>query len=85
MRLLSSFVLVLAAASMLAAQQAPVTPPKTFLKVGDMAPDFTLPATTGGMIKLSDYRGKKTVVVSFYPAAFTGGLRPLDANHRLSL
>ena len=45
----------------------------THLKVGDKAPDFTLPATTGGEISLSDYAGKKTVVVGFFPAAFTGG------------
>jgi peroxiredoxin len=53
--------------------QAPVPPPKTHLKVGDMAPDFELPSTQGGKVKLSDFRGKKTVVVAFFPAAFTGG------------
>ena len=42
-------------------------------KVGDMAPDFTLRSTAGGMVKLSDFRGKNTVVLAFYPAAFTGG------------
>src|SRR5258706_3695271 len=49
------------------------TPGKTSLKVGDMAPDFTLPSTAGQPVKLSDFRGKKTVVLAFYPAAFTGG------------
>ena len=39
--------------------------------VGDMAPDFTLPSTAGGRITLSDYRGKKNVVLSFVPAAWT--------------
>lgn len=53
--------------------QAPAPPPKTHLKVGDMAPDFELPSTKGGKVKLSDFRGKKTVVVAFFPAAFTGG------------
>jgi peroxiredoxin len=48
-------------------------PPKTHLKVGDMAPDFTLPSTTGKPVKLSDYRGQKNVVLAFFPAAFTGG------------
>jgi peroxiredoxin len=51
-------------------------PPKTHLKVGDTAPDFTVPGrsnTTGKDIKLSDFRGKKTVVLAFFPAAFTGG------------
>jgi thioredoxin-dependent peroxiredoxin len=47
--------------------QAPVE-----LKVGDQAPDFTLPGTDGKTHKLSDYRGKG-VVLAWYPAAFTGG------------
>lgn len=42
------------------------------LKVGDKAPDFTLPGTDGKTHKLSDYRGKE-VVLAWYPAAFTGG------------
>ena len=48
-------------------------PPKTHLKVGDEAPDFTLPSTSGKDVKLSDFRGKKNVVLAFFPAAFTGG------------
>lgn len=43
------------------------------LKVGDKAPDFTLPDHTGKKIKLSDYLGKKNVVLAFYVLAFTGG------------
>jgi peroxiredoxin len=43
------------------------------LKPGDKAPDFALPATVGGTQKLSDYAGKKNVVVAFFPAAFTAG------------
>jgi hypothetical protein len=45
-------------------------------KVGDMAPDFTLMYFDGNdrkPVKLSDYRGKKNVVVAFYVFAFTGG------------
>lgn len=45
-------------------------------KVGDMAPDFTLKHFDGGAlkdVKLSDYRGKKNVVLAFYIFAFTGG------------
>lgn len=45
----------------------------TTLKVGDMAPDFTLPSTQGGEVTLSSFRGKQTVVLAFFPAAFTGG------------
>ena len=49
------------------------------LEVGDDAPDFTLPATgeTAGRgqkpkrISLKEYRGKKNVVLVFFPAAFT--------------
>ncbi len=54
--------------------QAPQTPPKTHLRVGDMAPDFTLPQTKENKpVTLSDFRGKKAVVLAFFPAAFTGG------------
>ena len=45
-------------------------------KVGDMAPDFTLKHFDGNDlkdVKLSDYRGKKNVVLAFYIFAFTGG------------
>ena len=55
------------------AAQAPATPPKTHLKVGDMAPDFTLSSSQKKPIKLSDFRGKQGVVLAFFPAAFTGG------------
>ncbi len=41
------------------------------VKVGDPAPDFSLPAVSGGKITLSQYRGKKNVVLSFVPAAWT--------------
>jgi peroxiredoxin len=41
------------------------------VKVGQKAPDFTLPAVAGGKVSLSQYRGKKNVVISFVPAAFT--------------
>jgi len=41
------------------------------LKVGDMAPDFTLPATVQEKVTLSDYRGKKNVLLMFYPLDFS--------------
>ena len=47
--------------------------PTTTLKVGDVAPDFTLTDTTGNPVTLSEYRGKKNVVLAFYVLAFTGG------------
>ncbi len=42
------------------------------LKVGDMAPDFTLKASDGQTYTLSKLRGK-TVVLAWFPKAFTGG------------
>lgn len=57
----------------LAAVGAGVSSAATHLKVGDMAPDFSLPATTGKTESLSGYKGKKNVVLAFFPKAFTGG------------
>ena len=85
-----SVLVLLAAASLAAAQPAPTqspspvkpaTPPvpHTSLKVGQPAPDFTLPSTIAGAdgrsvrYKLSDFKGKKNVVLAFYVLAFTGG------------
>jgi len=47
--------------------------PKTHLKVGDKAPDFTLRATDGKTYKLSDFKGTRNVVLAVYVLAFTGG------------
>ena len=65
---------------------APLVSPRAFaadkpgpplkLKVGDMAPNFTMLAFDGHDLKkvsLSDFRGKKDVVLAFYVFAFTGG------------
>jgi cytochrome oxidase Cu insertion factor (SCO1/SenC/PrrC family) len=68
--LATSLVLPLALHSRAAAQEQMA---KTTLKVGDVAPDFTLPSDQGGIVKLSDFRGKKNVVLAFYVLAFTGG------------
>ena len=43
------------------------------LEVGDLAPDFSLPATTAEKIGLSDFRDKKNIVVAFYGMDFTPG------------
>jgi len=59
------------AVSAQAPQQAPAAQPT--LKVGDMAPDFSLQASDGKTYKLSSFRGKQAVVVAWFPAAFTGG------------
>jgi hypothetical protein len=87
MKVAFSFVLLLVSAAFGVAQQPTPTPakpaappvPHTSLKVGDLAPDFTLPSTIVGAdkrsvrYKLSDFRGKKNVVLAFYVFAFTGG------------
>jgi peroxiredoxin len=41
------------------------------VKVGDLAPDFTLPSVSGEKVSLSQFRGKRNVVLSFVPAAWT--------------
>jgi hypothetical protein len=60
----------------LQADEKKPAPPPPKLKVGDAAPDFKLQYFTGNDLKdvnLSDYRGKKNVVLAFYVFAFTGG------------
>ncbi|HET6488726.1 MAG TPA: peroxiredoxin [Syntrophales bacterium] len=54
-------------------QTGPLKPTDSVLKVkaGDPAPDFTLPSVSGEKVTLSRYRGKKNVVLSFVPAAWT--------------
>jgi peroxiredoxin (alkyl hydroperoxide reductase subunit C) len=44
---------------------------KTKLKAGMKAPDFTLPSVSGEKISLTQFKGKKNVVISFLPAAWT--------------
>ena len=43
------------------------------LRRGDAAPDFALPASDGVTYRLSDFRGRKPVVIAWFPKAFTGG------------
>ncbi|HEY6546342.1 MAG TPA: peroxiredoxin [Vicinamibacteria bacterium] len=54
------------------------------LKVGDPAPDFALAASDGKTYRLSDFKGKKAVVLAWFPKAFTQGCtvecRSLAAN-----
>ena len=57
--------LLLGAALLMAAQAAHA------LQVGDKAPDFSLPSTTGTNVRLSDFAGKQSVVIFTYFAAFT--------------
>jgi peroxiredoxin len=72
MRIMNSALLT-ASLSVALLAQAPAGLPSTTLKVGDTAPDFTLPSTEGDKVHLADYIGKNTVVLAFFVAAFTGG------------
>lgn len=78
-RYLSVAVLLIAGATASLAQggQPAATPAPTpvplKLKVGDVAPDFTLPNLKGEKVTLSSFRGKSNVVLAFYVFAFTGG------------
>ena len=73
---LSLFALVVPQKAWMWAQEkkaTPPAPPELALKVGDEAPDFTLPDDNGGKVTLSSFRGKKNVALAFYIFAFTGG------------
>lgn len=41
------------------------------IRVGDEAPDFELPSSRGGVVRLSDFRGRSSIVLVFYPGDFT--------------
>jgi len=72
--LLMGGLMIVACASVGVAQTPAAEAPK--LRVGDAAPDFKLQYFDGHDLKdvhLSDYRGKKNVVLAFYVFAFTGG------------
>jgi cytochrome oxidase Cu insertion factor (SCO1/SenC/PrrC family) len=69
--LVSALLLGTLAISSTAADQGATPDPK--IKVGDTAPDFSLKDQTGKQVKLSDFQGKKNVVLAFYIFAFTGG------------
>ena len=71
---MSKLSLMMFGAVLVAGLQAQNQPPShTTLKVGDMAPNFTLNATNNTKVTLADFRGKSNVVLAFFPAAFTGG------------
>ncbi len=59
------------AVSVLALALAGLPATASAVEVGEKAPDFDLPSTKGGNFKLSDYAGKKPVVIQFYLIDFT--------------
>ena len=74
--LLSTLAASMLLAVLIQADDKKPLPPLPTLKVGDTAPDFKMKYFTGSDLKdvnLSDYRGKKNVVLAFYIFAFTGG------------
>ena len=73
MRFLTTAALVAIAAATLAAQTPAPGGTPVELKVGDPAPDFSLQASDGKTYKLSDFKGKKAVVVAWFPKALTAG------------
>ena len=60
-------------AAMLVLLLSPLAAAAAMPAVGDKAPDFTLTDQHGKSIHLGSFRGKSTVVVAFYPRAFTPG------------
>ena len=62
----------LACLTLFTAPAAAQQPALVELNVGDKAPEFSLPGSDGKTHKLSDYAGK-TVVLAWFPKAFTGG------------
>jgi peroxiredoxin len=62
-----------AGVSLTSAQTQKPEAAKVSLKVGDVAPDFSLLSDQWKTVKLSDYRGKKNVFLAIYVLAFTGG------------
>jgi len=71
-RALMTALLVLSLLPALRAADQPATPPPK-IKVGDVAPDFTLTDQNGNKVSLHDFKGKKNVALAFYIFAFTGG------------
>ncbi len=70
------FVALLLAGSLLPAGHAAdkkEAMPQPKIKVGDMAPNFTLEDQNGNKVSLDQFRGKKNVALAFYIFAFTGG------------
>ncbi len=69
---MTKWIVTAAASVLLSAPTSAVMQAPTELNAGDIAPAFTLEGTDGKTHRLSDYKGK-TVVLAWFPKAFTGG------------
>lgn len=65
--------MIVAGAGMAAVATALAQAPAGGLQPGDVAPAFSLPGTDGAIHTLADFKGKKAVVLAWFPKAFTGG------------
>ncbi|WP_311136514.1 redoxin domain-containing protein [Hymenobacter cellulosilyticus] len=54
------------------------------LQVGDQAPDFTLKTTSGDTFRLADQRGRRSIVLYFYPKTTRRAARPKPARFATS-
>ncbi len=72
-RLITAVVLAGVLVPSIRAADKPAEAPPPTVKVGDLAPDFTLTDQNGNKVSLHDYKGKKNVALAFYIFAFTGG------------
>lgn len=60
-------------AALLVGAMVPTSLAADELKVGDDVPNFELAGSDGKIHKLADFKGKRAVVIAFFPKAFTGG------------
>lgn len=71
--LIAAFASLAVVAAPKADQCIPAVAAPRSLSVGDMAPDFSLPGSDGRTYRLSDYRGKQAVVLTWFAKAGTSG------------
>ena len=73
MRMKSYVKVAVGAALSLVTSSVMAQAPAVELKVGDMAPAFSLPGSDGKTHTLAEHKGKRAVVLEWFPKAFTGG------------
>ena len=73
MRMKSWLKVAVGAALSLVTSSAMAQAPAVELKAGDVAPAFSLPGSDGKTHSLAEHRGKRAVVLAWFPKAFTGG------------